>query len=178
MWGDVKIVHGKPRHSQSQGSVERANRDVEDMLATWMAENKSSDWPSGLKFIQFRKNRAFHSGIGRSPYEAMFGCSARLGVASIVLPMDEIDCLQSEEAQNDHLGSDSLDSEQCHTTQVEENGPGTGNNSELINQRQQKIQHERALYVKCLEKQAKKMVKTSNSKYPELEVGTSVWDRT
>lgn len=45
MWEDVKIVHGKPRHSQSQGSVERANRDVEDMLATWMAENNSTDWP-------------------------------------------------------------------------------------------------------------------------------------
>ncbi|KAL5232701.1 hypothetical protein ACI65C_000111 [Semiaphis heraclei] len=66
---------------------------------------------------------------------------ARLGVASIGLPMDEIDCLQAEEdienilqvceAQNDHLGSDLLDSEQCHTTQVEENGPETGNNSEL-----------------------------------------------
>lgn len=26
MWNDVKIVHGKPRHSQSQGSIERANR--------------------------------------------------------------------------------------------------------------------------------------------------------
>lgn len=63
MWGDVKIVHGKPRHSQSQGSIERANRDVEDMLATWMAETNSTDWPSGLKFIQFRKNRAFHSGM-------------------------------------------------------------------------------------------------------------------
>jgi len=62
MWDDVKIVHGKPRHSQSQGSVERANRDVEDMLATWMAENNSTDWPSGLKFIQFQKNRALHSG--------------------------------------------------------------------------------------------------------------------
>jgi len=49
----VKIVHGKPRHSQSQGSIERANRDVEDMLATWMAETKSTDWPSELKFIQF-----------------------------------------------------------------------------------------------------------------------------
>lgn len=24
----IKIVHGKPRHSQSQGSVERANRDI------------------------------------------------------------------------------------------------------------------------------------------------------
>ncbi|XP_050532607.1 KRAB-A domain-containing protein 2-like [Daktulosphaira vitifoliae] len=29
MWPDVKIVHGKPRHSQSQGSVKRANRDVD-----------------------------------------------------------------------------------------------------------------------------------------------------
>jgi hypothetical protein len=26
MWNDVKIVHGKPRHSESQGSVERAFR--------------------------------------------------------------------------------------------------------------------------------------------------------
>lgn len=68
MWEDVKIVHGKPRHSQSQGSVERANRDVEDMLATWMAENNSTDWPSGLKFIQFQKNRALHSGKKKSIY--------------------------------------------------------------------------------------------------------------
>jgi transposase InsO family protein len=27
-WKDIKIVHGKPRHSQSQGSVERSNRDI------------------------------------------------------------------------------------------------------------------------------------------------------
>ncbi|XP_008189468.1 KRAB-A domain-containing protein 2-like [Acyrthosiphon pisum] len=33
MWSDVKIVHGKPRHIQSQGSVERANRDIEAILA-------------------------------------------------------------------------------------------------------------------------------------------------
>lgn len=62
MWGDIKIVHGKPRHSQSQGSIEQANRDIEDMLATWMAENNSTDWPTTLRFIQFQKNRAFHSG--------------------------------------------------------------------------------------------------------------------
>lgn len=62
MWGDIKIVHGKPRNSQLQGSIERANRDIDDMLATWMAENNSTDWPTALKFIQFQKNRAFHSG--------------------------------------------------------------------------------------------------------------------
>ena len=28
-WPGCKLVHGKPRHSQSQGSVERANRDLE-----------------------------------------------------------------------------------------------------------------------------------------------------
>jgi transposase InsO family protein len=62
IWLDAKIVHGKPRYSQIQGSVERANHDVEDML-TWMAQNKSKDWPSTLQFIQFQKNRALHSGM-------------------------------------------------------------------------------------------------------------------
>lgn len=32
MWKGLKIVHGKPRHSQSQGSVERANQHVEKLL--------------------------------------------------------------------------------------------------------------------------------------------------
>jgi hypothetical protein len=35
----LKIVHGKTRHSQSQGSVERANQDIENMLATWIQDN-------------------------------------------------------------------------------------------------------------------------------------------
>jgi len=32
MWSGVKIVHGKPRHSQSQESVEPVNRDIEAQL--------------------------------------------------------------------------------------------------------------------------------------------------
>jgi transposase InsO family protein len=39
MWPGMKLVHGKPRHSQSQGSVERSNKDVQDMLVTWMSDN-------------------------------------------------------------------------------------------------------------------------------------------
>ena len=38
-WPQCKIVHGKPRHSQSQGSVERCNRDVESLVACYQAEN-------------------------------------------------------------------------------------------------------------------------------------------
>ena len=32
MWPGLKMVNGKPRHSQSQGSVERANQDVEKLM--------------------------------------------------------------------------------------------------------------------------------------------------
>ncbi|KAJ8885481.1 hypothetical protein PR048_011679 [Dryococelus australis] len=42
-WNGVKIVHGKPRHSQSQGSIERKNQDVRDSLVAWMKDNNTSN---------------------------------------------------------------------------------------------------------------------------------------
>jgi len=48
MWEELKIVHGKPRNLQSQDSVERANQDVENMLATWLTDNKTNKWNEGL----------------------------------------------------------------------------------------------------------------------------------
>jgi hypothetical protein len=32
------------------------------MQAAWLAENNSTDWPTALQFIQFRKKCTFHSG--------------------------------------------------------------------------------------------------------------------
>jgi hypothetical protein len=40
-WPESVIVHGGPKHPQSQGSIEMFNQDVEHMLRTWMADNKS-----------------------------------------------------------------------------------------------------------------------------------------
>lgn len=34
MWPELKVVHGKPRHSQSQGSEERANQDIDNIFST------------------------------------------------------------------------------------------------------------------------------------------------
>jgi hypothetical protein len=31
LWPECKVVHEKPRHPQSQGSVERVNADIKDM---------------------------------------------------------------------------------------------------------------------------------------------------
>ncbi len=80
MWPDLKIVHGKPRHSQTQGSVERANQDIENMLSSWLENNHTSKWSEGLRFVQLMKNRAFHEGIKCSPYEAMFVTPAKFGL--------------------------------------------------------------------------------------------------
>lgn len=55
MWPGMKLVHGIPRHSQSQGFVERSNQDLRDMLVTWMSDNESKQWSQGLRFIQSKK---------------------------------------------------------------------------------------------------------------------------
>ena len=57
MWDGLKIAHGKPRRSQSQGSIERPNRDIKDMLVTWLQKNSTTHWGDGLRFIQVMKNR-------------------------------------------------------------------------------------------------------------------------
>jgi len=60
MWEDVKIVHGKPRHNQSQDSVERVNRDVEDIcwLRGWQKTIIRID-PLVLNLFTFRKAESF-----------------------------------------------------------------------------------------------------------------------
>lgn len=97
MWPELKLVHGKPRHSQRQGSVERANQDVQNMMMKWMQINKSTHWAESLRFIQFMKNRSFHQGIQQSPYETMFGCKAKVGLSTSNLPIEVIDNLVTDE---------------------------------------------------------------------------------
>nr|XP_022909346.1 KRAB-A domain-containing protein 2-like [Onthophagus taurus] len=127
MWNEPKIVHGKPRHSQSQGSIERANQDIEKMLSTWLETNKTTKWSEGLKFIQFKKNRAHHSGINQSPYEAIFGCKAKVGLKTFLPAFDTLSKITREEDLEsilkqqydnhpEHQSEDvAADSEQCLT---------------------------------------------------------------
>jgi hypothetical protein len=83
LWPDLAIVHGKHRNPQSQGSVERSNADIHDMIVSWMRENDTTKWAAELKFIQFQKYRRFHEGIKRLPHEAMFGSPLKVGLESI-----------------------------------------------------------------------------------------------
>ena len=57
LWLDIVIVRGRPRHPQTQGSVERANQDVERMLGNWMKHNRSTAWSVGIYQIASEKNK-------------------------------------------------------------------------------------------------------------------------
>jgi hypothetical protein len=98
LWPELKIIHGKPQHSQSQGSVERPNHNVQNMLTSWMKDNNTTDWLNGLYCVQFMKNTTLHSGIKQSPYKAMFSFEPRVTLTST---------LPSEVTQN--IGEDELE---------------------------------------------------------------------
>ena len=108
MWPECKLVHGKPRHFQSQGSVERANKDVEDIMACWMRNNDTSKWSKGLRFIQYRKNSRLHSGIGRSPYKTMFGEQRYNDVSGLRLTNHGWAQLETEEELAESLNEPNL----------------------------------------------------------------------
>jgi len=93
----MKLVHRKPRHSQSQESVERSNQDVRDLLVAWMSDNNTKTWSQGLQFIQSKKHQALHSGIKTSSYEAMFGTAQRIGLGDSLLTEDMYCSKETEE---------------------------------------------------------------------------------
>ncbi|XP_022909346.2 uncharacterized protein [Onthophagus taurus] len=214
MWNEPKIVHGKPRHSQSQGSIERANQDIEKMLSTLLETNKTTKWSEGLKFIQFMKNKVHHSGINQSPYEAMFGSKAKVGLKIFLPAFDTLSKITREEEPEsilkqqydnhpEHQSEDvATDSERCSnessdrtfrdlqvSQSAEIESVALNKQNSLIasqskdpqfvgntttNTVSQKILEARNFAKQSLEKQADKMLKRSNAKFPVAEIGQSV----
>ena len=91
LWHNLKIIHGRPRHPQSQGSVERSNGDIQGILGSWMRDNNSTKWSFALPMVMFTKNNKFHRGLKLSPYKAVFGWDAFLGLDSLNLPQAEVE---------------------------------------------------------------------------------------
>ncbi|GFU16206.1 KRAB-A domain-containing protein 2 [Trichonephila clavipes] len=118
MWKDVKNV--KPRHSQTQGSVERANQDVQNTLTAWMNDNGTNKWPEGLPFVQFVENTAYHEELRQSSYEAIFDVKAKRGIASSFLLSEQISNIETEEQLEEIV----------NTFETEEHLEETGNTSE------------------------------------------------
>ncbi|KAK7088499.1 hypothetical protein V1264_022412 [Littorina saxatilis] len=116
MWQNLRIVHGRARHPQSQGSVERSNADVKQMLSAWTIDNGTSNWSEGLRFVQLQKNSSPHRNVhNKTPYEVLFGEKPRLGLQKTFLPKEVADVLTTEEelesAIREMTGAEKVDDE-------------------------------------------------------------------
>ena len=95
--GDVTFVSGRPRHSQSQGLVERGNCTVEQKIAA-MKEDEGHEenkypWVSWLPRIMFSMNCERHEGIKDLPYRVVFGRYPPVGI----FPGAEKHCVDEED---------------------------------------------------------------------------------
>ena len=98
IWPGLTIVHGSPRHPQSQGSVERSNADVKQMLTAWTIDNDTTQWAEGLRFVQLQKNSSPHRNLNnRTPLEVFCGRKKTSGLERTCLPKDVIAMLEKEE---------------------------------------------------------------------------------
>ena len=52
-WSSSKIIHGKHRHPQTQGSVESANKDIKRHFTALLYERQSTCWVEHLKEVQY-----------------------------------------------------------------------------------------------------------------------------
>ena len=85
------------------------------MIFSWLETNNSSNWRESLKFVQFMKNRAYHSSINRSPYEAMFGCKAKTGLLGI-FPVEALQKISYEKVWENILQENLDNDTECSFT--------------------------------------------------------------
>ena len=111
IWPACRMVHGRPRHSQSQGSVERANRKFRENIRAWLITNGNTackdDWPTAALFAKWTINTSYHSGIRNKPYKLVFGQNPICGIMNLPLLSEEIaESLRTEEDVALHYGAE------------------------------------------------------------------------
>ena len=99
MWPHSRLVHGKARHSESQGGIERLNRTAVEKLGAWMQENKSTHWGIGRKFVQWSINTQISRAIGNTtPYKLVFGQHPSVGISSLPISKELLEKLHTGSA--------------------------------------------------------------------------------
>ena len=118
LWKECRVVRGSPRHSESNGGIERMNMTIEGKLAAWMKDNNSQRWTVGCSLVQWRINTQVNRTIGNTtPYSLMFGQRPRVGISSLPIESDLLDTLATEAQLNTVLGiTADIPLEEAHVT--------------------------------------------------------------
>ncbi|CAG8855262.1 19807_t:CDS:1, partial [Gigaspora margarita] len=72
LWPGIRIINGRPRHPESQGSIEKANDSLERKLSKWMEDEKSTNWTQGLPLATHAMNTEISRVTKHTPYELVF----------------------------------------------------------------------------------------------------------
>ncbi len=73
LWPKCRMVRGSPRHSPSNGGVERENRTMQEKLSAWMKDCKLRQWTIGCCLMMCQYNTQNHGIIDDIPYCLVFG---------------------------------------------------------------------------------------------------------
>ncbi|CAN6677996.1 unnamed protein product [Malus baccata var. baccata] len=68
----MKLLYSTAYHPQTDGQTERTIQTFEDMLRSSVLQFGDS-WHDCLDLMEFAYNNSFHSSIGMSPFEALYG---------------------------------------------------------------------------------------------------------
>jgi hypothetical protein len=78
IWPGLVIINGRPRHPESQGSVERENATLCNILGKYMEDRGTASWTTCLLPVIFSMNTSLARGVNMTPYEIVFGQKPRL----------------------------------------------------------------------------------------------------
>lgn len=121
---DVRILHGRPHHPQSQGQIENLNKQVKRLLARFLQrlsrELQANMWPLLLSPIADMLNSKWHSTINDIPFRIYRNrepsCQASHVVPDDNIWLDSVEdcCLEDYEFQHeDFLGLGESNEDSC-----------------------------------------------------------------
>ena len=72
LYPNMQFIKGRPRHSQTQGLVEAANKTVQNKLHAVMQDTGRPDWYNLLRTVQHAMNHQVHAATKKAPYTLVF----------------------------------------------------------------------------------------------------------
>ena len=90
-WSGTRSIRGRPRHTQSQGLIERGNSVLKSKLSKWMQRNRSTLWSQGLDYVIYAMNTSYCRVTKYTPYELVFGQKPRANLNLLKdMPVDTV----------------------------------------------------------------------------------------